>query len=425
MPLLEKDLNELPLGLIGLQQWATTHNICCILDGRAGADPGYAFPNLIAVGCTRSFELLPGRSLNELDDFLLPTEMGYVVQVGYGLKDYVEKLRSRHTDPIGFPALFVFEPTVLIRFIEGGKIRIQAPDPLQVWHQILSINSRLPVKEIPTVSFYPRCTKEEYLDQLSKVHAHIARGDCYELNYCQEYYAEGVAIDPVVVYEKLRSVVEAPFTCLYRNGNRWLIGASPERFLKRTGDRLESRPMKGTAPRHPDPQKDQQLATELLNSVKDRSENIMVVDLVRNDLSRVAMRGSVVVDSLCQLHSFPQVHQLVSTVIARVTPEVGLRQIIEACFPMGSMTGAPKIRVMELTDAYEASARGLYSGSIGFVEPNGDFDFNVVIRSMQYHSSKGYLSFHVGSGITASSDPKKEWEECGWKTAGIRQVFNQ
>ncbi|MEN9497881.1 MAG: hypothetical protein RL750_780 [Bacteroidota bacterium] len=425
MPLLEKDLNELPLGLIGLQRWAVSHDLCCILDGRSATDPDYSFPKLLAVGCTRQFELLPGHSLAALDDFLLPTDMGYVVQVGYGLKDHLEQISNRHTDPIGFPALFVYEPLVLIRFLENDRIRIQAADPQSVWDQLCRMQVPANDDIIPPVEFISRNTEEQYLELVGKVQAHIARGDCYELNYCQEYYAEGVEIDPLVIYQQLRSVVQAPFSCLYRNGNRWLMGASPERFLKRQGNRIESRPMKGTAPRDLDPIKDELLSEELLSSAKERSENIMVVDLVRNDLSRIAERGSVQVEALCALHSFPQVHQLVSTVTARVSSTVGLRRVLEACFPMGSMTGAPKIRVMELTDVYETSARGLYSGSIGFLEPNGDFDLNVVIRSLQYHAEKGYLSYHVGSGITAYSDPKKEWQECAWKSAGIRRVFTR
>ena len=181
--------------------------------------------------------------------------------------------------------------------------------------------------------------------------------------------------------------------------------------------------MKGTAPRNADPLLDAQQRDALRQSEKDRSENIMVVDLVRNDLSRIAARGSVVVESLCEVKSFPQVHQLVSTVRAQVNSGTTFREILTACFPMGSMTGAPKRRVMELTDRYEFSARGLYSGSVGFMEPNGDFDLNVVIRSLQYETSTGYLSYHVGSGITIYSDPHKEWDECHWKSRGIRSVF--
>ena len=181
--------------------------------------------------------------------------------------------------------------------------------------------------------------------------------------------------------------------------------------------------MKGTAPREKDPVLDAHHAEALRRSEKDRSENIMVVDLVRNDLSRIAQRGSVSVDSLCELRSFPQVHQLVSTVRARIRSDISFREILSACFPMGSMTGAPKVKVMELTDRYELSARGLYSGSIGFIDSDGNFDLNVVIRSLQYNADTRYLSYHVGSGITIYSDPEKEWDECSWKSAGIRRVF--
>jgi para-aminobenzoate synthetase component 1 len=421
MTRLEKDLFELPSGLSGLLRWAAAHEVCCVLDGSAATDPNYAFPRQLAVGVNRSFELGVDGSLRDLDQFLGPTDIGYAIQIGYGLKDHLEKLSSRHLDPIGFPDLFVFEPAVRIQLLED-RLHIWAADATAVWETILSGSLAIDPL-IPPVRFEPRCSRLQYLAELEQVRAHILRGDCYELNYCQEFFSTDVSLDPVAVYERLCKVVQAPFASLYRNKHRWMMGASPERFLKKQGDRLESRPMKGTAPREVDPVLDARLAEALQTSQKDRSENIMVVDLVRNDLSRVAEKATVQVEALCALHSFPQVHQLVSTVSGRLRACTGFHEILEACFPMGSMTGAPKVRVMQLTDQYEHSARGLYSGSVGYIEPNGDFDLNVVIRSLQYNADSGYLSYHVGSGITAYSDPEKEWEECLWKSRGIRQVF--
>ena len=423
MTTLENDLHDLPAGIMGVWHWASQFQIFCGLDGSDSTDPDYAFPSLLAIGARRSFELDEKKSLNELDAFLTDSNYGYLVQVGYGLKDRLEEMHSRHDDPIGFPTLYVFEPEILIRFTENGKILIQGDDPLAVWQQLMEHDTTSSDVPMPSIDFQARCSKEVYLEQLNRVKAHLQRGDCYELNYCQEFFAENVRIDPFHVYVQMNPIVRAPFSCLYRNGSRWLIGGSPERFLKKDGDRLESQPMKGTAPREKDPVVDTSNAEALRQSEKDRSENIMVVDLVRNDLSRIAQRGSVSVDSLCELRSFPQVHQLVSTVRARIRSDISFREILSACFPMGSMTGAPKVKVMELTDRYELSARGLYSGSIGFIDSDGNFDLNVVIRGLQYHADSGYLSYHVGSGITIYSDPEKEWEECRWKSAGIRRVF--
>ena len=418
------DLHELPAGRTQLLHWAQQHEVFCWLEGTPSVDQDYTFPTLLALGVRRSFELTPAISLASLDEFLSPTEIGYVVQIGYGLKDRLERLSTRHSDPIGFPALYLFEPLILIRFTGQHHVSIQATDPNAVWQAIRSVVIEPVTSTIPKVDFRARSDREEYLAHLKSVQAHIRRGDCYELNYCQEFFATDIRIDPVQVYLAMQALAQAPFSSLYRHGDRWLIGASPERFLLRRGDRIESMPMKGTAPRDADPVLDEARATSLMQSEKDRSENIMVVDLVRNDLSRVAERGSVQVESLCALRSFPQVHQLVSTVSCRLKPGQSFRQILEACFPMGSMTGAPKIRVMELTDRYETSARGLYSGSIGFMEPNGNFDLNVVIRSLQYQSAQQYLSYHVGSGITVYSDPSIEWEECLWKARAIRRVFS-
>ncbi|HMG82080.1 MAG TPA: anthranilate synthase component I family protein, partial [Ferruginibacter sp.] len=247
---------------------------------------------------------------------------------------------------------------------------------------------------------------------------------CYELNFCQEFYAEPASIDPIAVYQQLTKLSPNPFAALYKLNDRYCLCASPERYLKKMGETVISQPIKGTAKRDlANKLLDEERKTSLLNSNKERSENVMVVDLVRNDLSKICQEGSVKVDELFGIYSFPQVHQMISTVSGRLQNDIHWVDAIKATFPMGSMTGAPKKRVMELIEKYEQTKRGLFSGSIGYINPEGDFDFNVVIRSILYNSNTQYLSFQTGGAITFYSNAAEEYEESLLKAEAIKTVL--
>lgn len=269
-----------------------------------------------------------------------------------------------------------------------------------------------------------RLSREEYIQKVKALQGHILRGDCYEINFCQEFYAEGVEIDPVAVYRKLNGLSPNPFSVLYKLEDKYLICASPERFLYREGRRIVSQPIKGTARRAKgDPVADELLKISLRQDAKEKAENVMVVDLVRNDLSRVCREGSVQVDELFGVYTYPQVHQMISTVSGELEDKRTFSEILAATFPMGSMTGAPKKRVMELIRDFEPGTRGIFSGTVGYINPAGDFDFNVVIRSIMYNASSRYLSYQVGSGITFYCEAEKEWEECLLKAEAIKKVL--
>jgi para-aminobenzoate synthetase component 1 len=227
----------------------------------------------------------------------------------------------------------------------------------------------------------------------------------------------------VNIFRNLGKLSPNPFSALYKVNNKWLICASPERFLKKEGSKIFSQPIKGTAKRSAEKKKDEENRINLGSSQKERSENVMVVDLVRNDLSRVCKKGTVKVEELYGIYSFPQVHQMISTISGELKEGILFAEIIRACFPMGSMTGAPKKRVMELIEQYEKTKRGIFSGAVGYISPTGDFDFNVVIRSIMYNAPAHYLSFQAGSAITFYSDPAQEWEECLVKAEAIKKVL--
>jgi para-aminobenzoate synthetase component 1 len=361
-----------------------------------------------------------GRALHSLQDFLGVGPRWLFGHFSYDLKNEMEAISSRNRDRGGFADLHFFEPEILLKITEDA-IEITGEGAEQVAQQVGNTKYILPTTT-EQLKLQERITRDEYIGILHRLKAHIQRGDCYEINFCQEFFSENSRIDPIHVFRRLCRRSPAPFSALYRVNKSWLICSSPERFLRKKDGRIFSQPMKGTASRGADATADQQQRTWLQASEKDRSENVMVVDLVRNDLSRVCQAGSVRVDELFGVYAYPQVWQMISTVSGIPRHGIELPDIIRASFPMGSMTGAPKKRVMELIEEYESFRRGIFSGSVGFVDPKGDFDFNVVIRSIIYNEQTGYISCPAGSGITIYSEPEKEWEECLLKAAAMRGI---
>lgn len=363
-----------------------------------------------------------GSALARLQELINEKQSWLFGHLGYDLKNEIEALNSNHPDAIGFPDMHFFEPEVVIE-VNHSEIIIYGDEAHRIYQEIMRYERVEPVKDA-FINIESRFSKPEYIDTIRKLKDHIHRGDCYEINFCQEFFATNVQVDPVEIFRKLCAESPNPFSALYRLNDKWLVCASPERFIKKEKDRVISQPIKGTSPRDPgNKQNDEKQKQSLFLSSKDRSENVMVVDLVRNDLSKVCIEGTVAVDELYGIYSFPQVHQMISTVSGTLKKTKTFSEIIRACFPMGSMTGAPKKKVMELIEKYERTRRGLFSGSVGFIEPGGDFDFNVVIRSILYNSSGKYLSFQAGSGITFYSEAEKEWEECLLKAAAIKKVL--
>lgn len=333
--------------------------------------------------------------------------------LAYDLKNEIETLSSENPDAIGFPDLYFFIPETVI-LLEQDKITLGSikRSPSVVWKEINAVADTIPAAP-HEVAFQNSLTETTYLETVNKLKTHIARGDCYEINFCQEFFANGVLLNPLEVYRRLSNVSPNPFSAFYKIEEKYLLCASPERFLKKTGNKICCQPIKGTARRIASSrEEDNAIKAKLFASKKERAENIMIVDLVRNDLSKVCREGSVQVDEFLFVYSFPQVHQMISTISGILGDNVGIDEIIRATFPMGSMTGAPKKRVMELIENYESAKRGLFSGTIGYFNPAGDFDFNVVIRSIQYNLLRQYVSIMVGSAITSASDPQEEYDEC-------------
>ena len=368
----------------------------------------------MGVGSSHELKLRPNFDHNLLQDFFTLHKGKYIFgYLTYDLKNEFEKLSSNQQDHLDFPLLHLWVPESLFQLAE---------EPRWLWGSNQEIDRRK-AKEfqasfqfkdaVLNVQFKARTQQNRYTQQFHQLKNALQRGDIYEVNYCQEFYAEQCAIErPIALFGRLNELTKAPHAAYFQTDTHYVLCASPERFIQKTGSLLRSEPIKGTAPRSKDQKQDSQFAEALQNNPKERAENIMIVDLVRNDLSQIATKNSVQVEELCQIYSFETVHQMISKISCELDESVGFYEILKACFPMGSMTGAPKIAAMQQIEAHEDFKRGLYSGSIGLIDPNGDFDFNVVIRSLLYNRKTQYLSCAAGSAITITASAEAEFQEC-------------
>ena len=347
--------------------------------------------------------------------------------LSYDLKNDIEHLKSKNFDGLQFPDLYFFQPKKIF-LLKGNNVEIQylnmCDDEVESdFEEIIQSQKSKVESRKSSINIQKRISKENYLKRTEKMLAHIHRGDIYEANFCMEFFAEEANIEPIDIYQKLNKISASPFAVYFKKNQHYLLSASPERYLKKENEKVISQPIKGTAKRNLDTELDEQNKIELQNNPKERSENIMIVDLVRNDLSHTATKGSVEVEELCEIYSFKQVHQMISTIVSNVEHTTSPIEILRTTFPMGSMTGAPKISAMQIIEELEETKRGLYSGAIGYFTPTGNFDFNVVIRSILYNSENNYLSFSVGSAITSEAIPEKEYEECLLKAKAMFEVL--
>ena len=410
---------------IQMLNWVDRFSIFCLLDNQHYNFSTPAFECLLAAGSKKTIQAEAGNAFGKLRDFYNASAGQWLFgHFGYDLKNETESLRSDHPDRIGFSDLNFFLPEWVIKLdVTGVKIYGDG-DIESIYREILSCADEIKKRDAGKIDVKHKINHSKYLETIEKLRLHILRGDCYEINFCQEFFAENVEIEPLVLYRRLTEFSPNPFSVFYRVNDQYCLCASPERYLKKSGNQIFSQPIKGTSKRYPGNSEADELArNHLLRSMKEKSENVMVVDLVRNDLSRICKPGSVQVDELFGLYSFPQVHQMISTVSGELKESMDWVDCIKATFPMGSMTGAPKKRVMQLIEQYEQSRRGLFSGAIGYIDPDGDFDFNVVIRSMFYNAAEKYLSFQTGGGITYYSNPENEYEESLLKAGAMMKVL--
>jgi para-aminobenzoate synthetase component I len=347
-------------------------------------------------------------------DFPLGTAIGYF---GYDLKNFVEKLPAKAVDDIGLPdCWFGFYDNLLV-FDHAKK---------EVWEIVGGSDSCQTTKH-PITTLSPRdlrsnFTRETYRAAILRAKQYIAAGDIYQVNLSQRFQCE-VEAAPTKLYRALRKSNPAPYCAYLDIGEAQILSSSPECFLNIHDRHVVTRPIKGTRPRGATSKEDARIAAELLASSKDNAELVMITDLERNDLGRVCEFGSVHVSELVRVETYATVHHLVSTVEGRLRSDVSPVDCVRACFPGGSITGAPKIRAMEIIDELEPYARGVYTGAIGFLGYNGLTHLNVAIRTVVQQGRE--LTFHAGGGIVADSEPDAEYAETFAKAQGILNAIKQ
>ncbi len=403
--------------------WANRFSIFCLLENTSEPTGTDAFTWVAAVDATAAVTLSRHGYLQQLQQFLNEHTGWKFAHFGYELKDEIHGQASKIPTNNSLADGFVFVPRHLVTCI-NSIVCIESDTDVELLLKQINLAEIADTTLDASVKLTEQVNREHYIDSIEAIQQNIQAGECYELNYCvqQTGYAENV--NPLTVYEKLSKQSPVPFAALYKNNQHYCICASPERFIKISGRTIMSQPIKGTAGRFlDDATEDERIKNVLAASKKDKAENVMVVDLVRNDLSRVCEIGSVQVPELFGIYSFATVHQMISTIKGTLKQDISFTDILKATFPMGSMTGAPKHRVMQLIQKFEAGNRGLFSGSLGYIQPNGDADFNVVIRSIFYDSITKKVNAFAGGGITAQSQALAEWEECALKMQSMRTVL--
>lgn len=426
----KKNITNVALFKEQILYWSQQFRETIVLDSNIENNENQLYKSydlIVAVEAFTSIQTDYEKAFEDLYQYQSKTNDWLFGYLAYDLKNDVEHLQSQNFDGLGFPDLYFFQPKKIF-LLKDTTLEIQylnmCDDEIDSDFEDI-LNQEKSESQESKVTIQQRISKENYIKKVEKTLAHIHRGDIYEANFCMEFYAKNAIIEPLEIYQKLNRISDSPFAVYFKKNQQYLLSASPERYLKKENEKVISQPIKGTAKRDSNLNIDEQNKTELLNNPKERSENIMIVDLVRNDLSQTATKGSVEVEELCEIYSFKQVHQMISTVVSNVSHTTSPIEMLRTTFPMGSMTGAPKISAMKIMEELEETKRGLYSGAVGYFTPSGNFDFNVVIRSILYNSENHYLSFSVGSAITSEAIPENEYEECLLKAKAMFEVLNE
>ena len=409
-----------------LLYWAQQFREVAFLDSNSYPQAYSSYDCMLAVDAFTLLQTDYHNAFEDLKQYQQTTKDWLFGYLSYDLKNDSERLQSNNFDGLDFPDLFFFQPKKIF-LLKGNQLETRylhlCDDELQEDYQDITTIVPQQSTASDSVMVQARIDQKKYLEQVQKMQEYIHKGDIYEANFCMEFYAENATIQPLEKFQKLNAISQPPFAVFLKNNQQYLLSATPERYLRKEGEDLISQPIKGTAKRYEDPVADEKAKEDLASNPKERAENIMITDLVRNDLSRTAQKGSVQVEELCGIYSFMQVHQMISTITSKMDEKYSVIDVLRLTFPMGSMTGAPKISAMKIIEELEATKRGLYSGAVGYFTPEGDFDFNVVIRSILYNQKKQYLSFSVGSAITALSVPEQEYEECLLKAKAMKSVL--
>ncbi|HRG59926.1 MAG TPA: anthranilate synthase component I family protein [Bacteroidia bacterium] len=380
---------------------------------------------LVGLGVNRFLDFKNDNAFSTIEDFQKLHKTWLFGYLSYDLKNQIEQLSSDNKDALNLPLAQFIEPQLVIAVQQNKMTVITLAHGIEIENIIIKIQeqSHQIDTHFPSSHIVEQTSESSYIKAFEQFQQQIAYGNIYEVNYCIAFNTEIHHHNYMGLYALLNEVSKAPFSALVKVNNLVVVSASPERFLKKQGLQLISQPIKGTAKRGLSVEEDQRNKNELQCNEKERTENVMITDLVRNDLSKYAARNSVKVQELFGIYSFKQVHQMISTVVATLNDPDNYLKALKEAFPMGSMTGAPKIMAMKLIEQHEEMKRGLYSGALGYIDPNNNFDFNVLIRSIVINTTTNQAQFCVGSAITAKANAKDEYQECLLKANALFKVL--
>lgn len=411
-------------------QWAMQYDYFCLLDSHGYKDDPYRkYDWLLAIDAKAVITIkssdTPDNAHQLLRDihnkpFSNNWRFGFL---SYELKNYFEQLSSNKHDGLQSDMACIFIPSIVIYSIDN-TLYIEGNNCYAIVASIINVNWPMEEIALPKLKFNARIDKQAYLNKIHRIQDAIRNGDVYEMNLCQEFYTEYKGLNPLTLYAAMSENNPSPFAAFLRVKDQYILSLSPERYVKKIGSTLLSQPIKGTIKRGLSAAEDQLAKDRLYNDPKERAENTMIVDLVRNDLNRICLSGTVEVPEFLGIYSFPKVHHLQSTITGKLKENIHFSDVLKASFPMGSMTGAPKIAAMEIIEHYEETKRGIFSGSIGYMDTRDDYDWNVVIRTLIYDSGSGYLSYQSGGAITIDSTPEQEYEESLLKARSIQELFS-
>ncbi|MCB9256839.1 MAG: anthranilate synthase component I family protein [Chitinophagales bacterium] len=404
-------------------QWASSFQVFQCFDSNKNPYFQDKFEFALAVDAISEIKLYQEeRQFDLLQEFQTKSNSIIFGYLSYDLKNQIENLESNNVDELNFPSLYFFQARYFIE-LKDGKCHINRPslEAIYIFEQIISQKS--PEFAPNHLEWQSRISKEAYMEKIASIQARIKEGDVYEVNLCREIYAKNADLDPIPAFIKINEKAQAPFSALLKLNQNYVLSFSPERFMRLKANKMLSQPIKGTKAKGANQADNENLKLSLLQDEKERAENVMIVDLVRNDFARSAVPGSVKVDELFGIYEFENIIQMISSISAIKKPEIAAIDALKSAFPMGSMTGAPKIKAMEIIEELELSKRAVYSGALGYIEEDGSFDFSVLIRSLMYDADKQFLSLHVGGAITIDSVPEKEWEETELKAKSILQYL--
>jgi len=410
------DLENLKLKMLN---WLRPFNIFAYLDNNSYQHQPNRFECLIGAGALQTFSDPENLPKNEW----LFGHLNYEFGQRFFTKINWQKKPSKD----GFPNCFFFLPETVLS-IPYGKNELHISTSRQnaenIIKDILACSTdRKQTSKTIVHSWQSDFSEQEYVAQIQNIKDNIRQGDYYELNFCVQNHAQYDDCEPFDLFAKINRQNPSPFAAFYRQENHFLLSASPERFLHKKSHELWAQPIKGTIKRSQSTEEDEQLKKQLKSDIKERAENLMITDLMRNDLAKICRPGSVQAPDLLGLYSFPTLHHLISTIAGTLKDNCSFFDILKATFPMGSMTGAPKKIVLEHIDRYEKKPRGIYSGSLGYIFPDGDFDFNVVIRSLVLDTNSQQICYATGGAITYDSVPEKEWQEIALKAKSMKAVL--